>query len=406
MSRDNNTNFYIFFWRHGLLLWTSLICYIGNLFLDIFVCCSPAISSVLNTVIVVNNYSEVLKLIIPVTIICSNVYMGCQSMEWYLKKPFSSSSSTSSLARTYLLRVVFYPIAPILRYFDTWWCSYKTAAAAAAAELDDEDDVFIDYLFQSAEVSILRLINVFTGDGIIIIFEIFFIFKLRALEEQQDTMMILLISITMIVIVVTKLALSMSLSLVHYITCEKMLTRASPLTIKAQCTLFCWHFFCLMSQVTAYGLFLANNNNNNINKLVFIMFRWIIHFLWIYFCENNDKKLTPFIFASVNMFTYVTIFDGKRVGPISFYYLISLLHNVGIVVSSFFIDKDTVSGVIIIFGGFLLGISFMMSYYCVDHPNAQNVWGWRRLRHHHHHHHHQIINTTTTTTTNTNTSTV
>ena len=223
----------------------------GNLFLDLFVCLNDSFSSAINTIISDNEYSYVLKFIIPVSILISNVFAGYKSLQWYLLydgdyhhlpgetsrnlyescvTPNRATTTTRTTYAVWFLRVCFYPVSLILRYFVAWWYGYKIRrehmkqAAAETTRVNNRliNVMLIKFLTQCAEASNLRLINIFMGDSIVVIFEIWLIFKMQESASSHIRENVIII-ILLVVIIITKIALSMTLSLLHFITCQKFI---------------------------------------------------------------------------------------------------------------------------------------------------------------------------------------
>ncbi|CAL4076535.1 unnamed protein product, partial [Meganyctiphanes norvegica] len=199
-------------------------------------------------------------------------------------------------------------------------------------------------------------------------------------------------------VVVTKLACTMTLGVVHYISVNKMAYHAALsnsqriskqnswqllddrwekkglLSRYAEVCVYCWQLLCIGSRLLAYAMF----------SVVYfqwlwllVTLRWCIHTLWIYFDVKEMSLANSIAFGGVYLFTFVTTSPGQQILRVLLYYFITFAEDIIIVIlwstgaphNPF---KQTAIGVML--GCAFGGVIFLSMYYGIFHPERKSTW--------------------------------
>ncbi|KAK7076982.1 hypothetical protein SK128_001989 [Halocaridina rubra] len=312
-----------------LVIWFSLIFYIGDLSLDLWACAAHFKTNQPKS-----------AWFIFFAILLPNLYAGYKSLQWYLR---AHASSPIRKPHIWIIRVFFFPISPILRYLDAWWQGYQARQAYKKHNYIQEKKFFQNFLVESAEVTMLRLVIIFLEDAPIVVLNLAILIQtpletwVMIPDGKPDP------EVMRLALVVAKLACTMTLGVVHYMSCNKLawhlahsqqsnvdltsqdLERKGVLSWLAEVTLYCWQLLSIGSRVTAYALFSVVYF-----KLIWvpIMVRWLIHTLWIYFDVHEMSLINSVAFGGVYLFSFVTTAPGHQhfFADITHYFV--LHHNI------------------------------------------------------------------------------
>lgn len=262
-----------------------------------------------------------------------------------------------------------------------------------------EDKYFTKYLEESAEVAMLRLFLIFLEDAPIAVINLEELIDLPPEDWEKDAAVLL-------GVVVTKLACTMTLGVVHYISVNKMayhaaLSQSQRVTKKhswellddhwekkgmlsryAEVCVYCWQLLCIGSRLMAYAMF-SVVHFQWLWLLVFL--RWLIHTIWIYFDVKEMSLAKSILFGGVYLFTFVTTSPGRQILRVLLYYFITFAEDIIIVIlwstgAPYTAPIDTAIGVML--GCASGGVIFLSMYYGLFHPEARNTWmrQWIRER--------------------------
>lgn len=143
-----------------------------------------------------------------------------------------------------------------------------------------------------------------------------------------------------------------------------------------------WRFFMLASRIIAFVLFASVYS---VWLFVAIGIHWLIMFLFLVtqystFCSDSDGNVFPCqevfyngIIAFVYNFSFFNISEGSTRIKIVLYYTLNFLEGTAFVAlwypyRSLFGDVSY-AAISLVFGGFVVGIIFMIIYYQFYHPN-------------------------------------
>ncbi|XP_071522647.1 XK-related protein 7-like isoform X2 [Panulirus ornatus] len=374
-----------------LVIWFSVIFYVADLCLDLWVCAA---------------HFHALRprsaWFIFFCILLPNLYAGYKSLQWYLRAHELSPIRRPSV---WIIRVLFFPISPILRYMDAWIYGRRARQHWRNQNLSQERKNFENYLVEIAEVALLRLVIIFLEDAPIVVLNLAQLLQTPpnewALipEGKPDPEIIRLGS------VVAKLICTMTLGVVHYMSCNKLAWHLANtqqkqlqdydvpctkdtwenkgvLSWTAEVAIYCWQLLAITSRVVAYALFWVVHF-----KLLWvpIMVRWMIHTLWIYFDVAEMSFVNSIAFGGVYLFSFVTTSPGRQILRIVLYYIITFGEHIIIALFWHYGDPNNYFhdfGIGIMFGGAAGGLLFLMLYYSCCHPDKDSIWlrQWLRER--------------------------
>lgn len=380
--------------RHELVIWFSVIFYIGDLCLDLWTCAAHFQTNDPRS-----------AWFIFFAILLPNLYAGYKSLQWYLR---AHAINPLRKPHIWMIRVFFFPISPILRYLDAWWYGYRARQAWKRHNYGQEKKFFENFLVESAEVAMLRLVIIFLEDAPIVVLNLYVLIRtppnqwIMIPDGKPDP------EVMRLALVGAKLACTMTLGVVHYMSCNKLAwhlansqsqadqdtsqphslnsnttttwERKGVLSWMAEVTIYCWQLLSIGSRVTAYALFSVVHFHL---LWVPIMVRWMIHTLWIYFDVREMSLINSIAFGGVYLFSFVTTSPGHQILRILLYYIITFGENIIIAIlwaygapNNFFQDI----GIAVMFGGAAGGLMFLMLYYCWCHPDKQNIWVWQKIK--------------------------
>ncbi|XP_042886837.1 XK-related protein 6-like isoform X1 [Penaeus japonicus] len=387
-----------FTWWNELVIWFSMIFYVADLCLDLWVCVA---------------HFEVgypkSGWFIFFCILLPNLYAGYKSLQWYLR-----AHAITPLRRPliWIIRVIFFPISPLLRYIDALMYGAHARQAWRQGNLSKERKNFENYLVESAEVAMLRLVIIFLEDAPIVVLNLTELIKTppsqwtNIQENKPDPEFVRLGS------VVAKLACTMTLGVVHYMSCNKLAwhlantqqqdrqmqqqeeeeeaaagrrpkqpwEKKGVLSWPAEVAIYCWQLLSIGSRVVAYALFSVVHF-----RLLWvpIMLRWMIHSVWIFFDVREMSIVNSIAFGGVYLFSFVTTSPGRQILRILLYYVITFGENIIIGILWSYGKPDNYfqeTGLALMFGGAAGGLLFLMLYYGCCHPDRESTWGLQWLR--------------------------
>ncbi|XP_063852370.1 uncharacterized protein LOC135095449 [Scylla paramamosain] len=144
----------------------------------------------------------------------------------------------------------------------------------------------------------------------------------------------------------------------------------------AEATIYCWQLLAIGSRVVAYALLWV---------VYFdwlwlpISIRWLLHALWIYFDVADMSLVNSVAFGGIYLFSFVTTSPGRQILRIALYYTITLSEHLIIALlwhSAAPNNPYHDLGIAIMFGGALGGLLFLTLYYGCCHPDKENTWFW------------------------------
>ncbi|XP_066976599.1 XK-related protein 4-like isoform X1 [Macrobrachium rosenbergii] len=373
-----------------IVIWCSLLFYVGDLCLDLWTC-----SVHFNTKKPRSAWFIFFAILLP------NLYAGYKSLQWYLR---AHALTPLRKPHIWMIRVFFFPISPILRYLDAWWYGFRARQAWKKHNYGQEKKFFEGFLVESAEVAMLRLVIIFLEDAPIVVLNLAILIEAPpgewamapGIKEDPEAVRLGL--------VIAKLACTMTLGVVHYMSCNKLAwhlahsreedghgthtpsstapawERKGILSWVAEVTIYCWQLLSIGSRVTAYALFAVVRFNL---LWVPIIVRWLIHTLWIYFDVREMSVINSVAFGGVYLFSFVTTSPGHQILRILLYYVITFGENIIIAILWSYYAPDNyfqACGLAVMFGGAIGGLIFLMIYYCWCHPDRQNIWAWQKFR--------------------------
>ncbi|KAG0723446.1 XK-related protein 4 [Chionoecetes opilio] len=401
-----------------IVLFFSVTFYIADLCLDLWVCA-------------VHFQSERSRSawFIFFCILLPNLYAGYKSLQWYLR---AHEHYPIRRPAVWIVRVLFFPISPILRRARRHWRNKNFTL---------EQRNFENYLVEIAEVALLRLVIIFLEDAPIVVLNLAQLlqmppstFTLPVPTEAnasyvQPTASVNVTGIavyppttplppydpiTVLAVrlgsVVAKLTCTMTLGVVHYVSCNKLAwhlantsqraqqregrgatrspldTLAAPSETKgvlswtAEATIYCWQLLAIGSRVVAYALLWVIHFDW---LWLPISLRWLMHALWIYFDVAEMSLVNSVAFGGIYLFSFVTTSPGRQILRIALYYTITLSEHLIIALLWHSAAPDNPYhdlGIGILFGGALGGLLFLSLYYGCCHPDKANTWFWHQWR--------------------------
>lgn len=385
-------------------------------------------------------------------ILLPNLYAGYKSLQWYLR---AHEHYPIRRPAVWIVRVLFFPISPLLRYIDAWVYGRRARKHWNNRNYALEQRNFENYLVEIAEVALLRLVIIFLEDAPIVVLNLaqllqmppstflppkspvttttttttpatlvnvtaIDIFPATTLEPPYDPWALTVLAVRL-GSVVAKLTCTMTLGVVHYVSCNKLAwhlantstqrrklqeessgsanasrtrTRSSRtqtslpdprdtkgvLSWGAEAMIYCWQLLAIGSRVVAYALLWV---------IYFdwlwlpITLRWLLHALWIYFDVAEMSLVNSVAFGGIYLFSFVTTSPGRQILRIALYYIITLAEHLIIALLWHSAAPDNPYhdlGIGILFGGALGGLLFLCLYYGCFHPDKDNTWLWYQWR--------------------------
>ncbi|KAK8730967.1 hypothetical protein OTU49_007723, partial [Cherax quadricarinatus] len=375
------------FWNE-LVIWCSIIFYVADLCLDLWVCAAHFDAKKPKS-----------GWFIFFCILLPNLYAGYKSLQWYLRAHELSPLRRPSV---WIIRTLFFPISPILRYLDAWKYGRQARKHWKNHNLMLERKSFENYLVENAEVALLRLVIIFLEDAPIVVLNLAQLLQTppdqwaKISEGRPDPEIVRLGS------VIAKLSCTMTLGVVHYMSCNKLAwhlantqnkkTQESDnsstkdeweskgrLSWAAELSIYCWQLLAITSRVIAYALFWVVHFNL---LWIPILVRWTIHTLWIYFDVAEMSLINSIAFGGVYLFSFVTTSPGRQILRITLYYIITFGEHIIIAIfwyygapSNYFHNY----GIGVMFGGTVGGMLFLAVYYGCFHPDKDSIWLRQKL---------------------------
>ncbi|XP_045107259.1 uncharacterized protein LOC123502107 [Portunus trituberculatus] len=431
---------------YEIVLFFSVSFYIADLCLDLWVCAAHFQTKRSRS-----------AWFIFFCILLPNLYAGYKSLQWYLR---AHEQYPIRRPAVWIVRVLFFPISPILRYIDAWVYGRRARRHWRNKNYTLEQRNFENYLVEIAEVALLRLVIIFLEDAPIVVLNLAQLLQtppstfmppsptqppvespgeapgresvgvlVGGFEEVVNRTGVAATTplpgyntwaITILAVrlgsVVAKLTCTMTLGVVHYISCNKLAWHlantstqgrgslgqgrgsqgvqgrargrgrgselAAPADTKgvlswgAEATIYCWQLLAIGSRVVAYGLLWV---------VYFdwlwlpISLRWLLHALWIYFDVADMSLVNSVAFGGIYLFSFVTTSPGRQILRIALYYTITLSEHLIIALLWHSAAPDNPYhdlGIGIMFGGALGGLLFLTLYYGCCHPDKENTWFW------------------------------
>ncbi|XP_069193195.1 XK-related protein 7 isoform X1 [Procambarus clarkii] len=366
-----------------LVIWCSIIFYVADLCLDLWVCAA---------------HFEALRpqsaWFIFFCILLPNLYAGYKSLQWYLRAHELFPIRRPSV---WIVRILFFPISPILRYLDAWRYGRRARQHWRNHNLPQERKSFEKYLVENAEVALLRLVIIFLEDAPIVVLNLAQLLQTppvqwtKISEGKADPEIVRLGS------VLAKLLCTMTLGVVHYMSCNKLAWHLANthnkksqdsdvhstkdeweskgrLSWAAELAIYCWQLLAITSRVVAYALFWVVHFSL---LWVPILIRWTIHTLWIYFDVAEMSLINSVAFGGVYLFSFVTTSPGRQILRITLYYVITFGEHIIIAIFWHYGAPDNYFhnyGIGVMFGGTAGGVLFLTLYYSCCHPDQDSIW--------------------------------
>ncbi|XP_076045142.1 XK-related protein 4-like [Oratosquilla oratoria] len=370
------------------VIWASVIFYVADLCLDLWVCVAHFRAKKPRS-----------AWFIFFAILLPNLYAGYKSLQWYLRAHAGEPLRTPVV---WIIRVMFFPVSPLLRYWDAW--RYGRTARRAWQEGDRrlEKKYYLKYLEESAEVSMLRLFIIFLEDAPISVINLTELMlkppEQWVLDMNTDTPDP---EVMRIGAVASKLACTMTLGVVHFMASNKMAwhaahsgqngpggwrttsqkatkveTQRAFLSLPAELCIFSWQFLAIGSRLVAYSMFTTVHQHY---LWLLVSVRWTIHTLWIYLDVAEISLANSIAFGGVYLFTFVTTSPGRQVLRILLYYIITFSENIIIAILWAHGAPDNifnVGSIGFVFSGTGGAVVFLSIYYAFFHPSNLQTWFW------------------------------
>ncbi|KAK4288125.1 hypothetical protein Pmani_038831 [Petrolisthes manimaculis] len=405
ISEDHATC--LFTTRHQMVIWFSLSFYVADLCLDLYVCGAHFQAKRSRS-----------AWFIFFCILLPNLYAGYKSLQWYLR---AHEETPIRRPVKWIVRVLFFPISPILRYLDAWVYGRRARLHWQNRNYALEYRNFEKYMMEIAEVALLRLVIIFLEDAPIVVLNLAMLLQSPppgvvtqpppqqgnnitttspppGEESENET-----VQLVRLISVVAKLICTMTLGVVHYVSCNKLAwhlantkdkgtipqqhhqgrSSKGVLSWPAEMAIYCWQLLAIGSRVIAYALLWVVHFDW---LWLPITLRWCLHALWIYFDVAGMSLVNSIAFGGVYLFSFVTTAPGRQILRISLYYTITFGEHIIIALLWHFGDPTNYYhdiGLGVMFGGSLGGLLFLSLYYSCCHPDREEVWlryWWRNRK--------------------------
>jgi len=271
-------------------------------------------------------------------------------------------------------------LGPIERYWNAFYYGTKTLCVK---EINSSD--FKRYLTNWRDVTMIRLVESFVESGPQVILQLYILSTFdRTVTWDEDFLTILsaLFSVA-----------SLAISLVSYAHALRLAHRRKGLSIFGYIFQVVYRLFMIISRIVALVLF-----TSEYDYWIFLVvaIHWFMMIYWLHnehndnenFCERSNKfqefvlqLLFQCFLGFVYIFCFINAKDGTSRYRVTTYYILFFIEN-SILIAIWYPSRTKAFGIleysalVLVWGGFLLGLFSMLIYYKYFHPNQDITEGW------------------------------
>ena len=239
---------------------------------------------------------------------------------------------------------------------------------------------YIRYLTEWRDVTLLRLFEGFLEAAPQMILQLYILTIQNEFIIERDWL-----TATSAVVSI----ISLSWAIVSYSQMLRICLNSKVLSVFGYCFQICYRLLMVASRVVVLVLF-ASAFRYYIFVFIFshcaAMFGWLCCMDMITFSANGERnepfleKIFTLIVSVIYLFCFLNIHPSTTKRQISIYYSVMFFESA--VLMAVWFPYRTLHGVLmyaafgLVFGGFLLGMLFMLLYYKYFHPNQDITAGW------------------------------
>lgn len=354
-----------------------------------------------------------------------NLYAGYKSLQWYLRE-FEVQERPVKDPKIWLIRVLFFPISLVLRYYHVLRRGHEARLATNQGNKVRQRRVMVKFIEESAEVAMLRLFVIFLEDAPICVLNL-----LIVLETKPEDIDKVAFSVG---VVVAKLSCSITLGVIHYVSLTKVayhatryaiahdhgkqeeternstpnimnirasrrglrqkksgehspdddaagtvaeFHRRADLSAPAHILLYCWQFSTIGSRLVCYAMFASVLP---LWLLLLAAVRWLLNTIYILVDVPNMSLANCAAFGGVYLFTFVSASTDQQYIRLLLYYAVNTIEAASVAAVWWTRKPESeyhVMGFGLLVGGTLVSFIFMVIYYGFGHPNRKETYGWK-----------------------------
>lgn len=300
------------------------------------------------------------------------------SLHWYIKDADNSHVPKASMCR-WVVRIILlvFQLGPILRYLDSLYHGIKSQKYFKRGDKKQQQAYYTLMLYEESDAIFLRLFECFMEAAPQVVLQLYILTQHPESDEYGKKW-----EYVLFLGCVTSL-----LSLAWGVTAHARGSRFTNLkknniSILGTFVLFLWHIFSIGARVTALVLFAARFQ---LYLSVVCVGHWILMIMWLMsrrslsgVCSRAvGECFLSCVLGAVYIFVFINDKDEPTRKKYVFYYFVCGLENlVMITLFLIFTDPSTwyyISGVVVYFILFVLGLIFMTLYYSLLHPTVPHA---------------------------------
>ncbi|XP_006881748.1 PREDICTED: XK-related protein 7 [Elephantulus edwardii] len=230
-------------------------------------------------------------------------------------------------------------------------------------------------LFESADVSMLRLLETFLRSAPQLVLQLSLI--VHRSYSEGDSFSNALQQLPVFSTFASLLSLAWTLASYQKVLRDSRDDKR-PLSYKGAVVQVLWHLFTIAARGLAFALFAS------VYKLyfgIFIVAHWCIMTFWVIqgetdFCMSKwEEIIYNMVVGIIYIFCWFNVKEGRSRRRMALYYCIVMLENAALTgfwysSRNFATDFRSLILVCVVASSFALGIFFMCVYYCLLHPNG------------------------------------